>query len=582
MRLSELFTRTLRDAPADADMISHQLAVRAGLVRPVAAGVYALMPLGWRVIRKLEAIIRAEMDAVGGQEMQMPVVHPAEYWEATGRLATYGPVLQTFNNAREGGDVGRDFVLGPTAEEVVTMLALREIDSYRQMPQLVYQIHTKYRNEARPRGGLVRLREFIMKDAYSLDTDFEALGVQYDRIYQAYLNIFARVDVHPIPVAADTGAMGGRDSHEFVLPHEQGEDRFVQCSACGYAANVEVAQFAIPAVDEPAALEPVQKVATPDCTTIQEVADFLRVSTAQTLKAVFFVREQSRQPDEFIFGVIRGDLAINEVKLANSVGGGTLRAATDEEILATGAVPGYASPMRLKPGVTVIADRSVHAGANFVAGANDAGYHMTGVNVPRDFEPTLVADVAEAFDGAVCTQCGEPALGIQRAIELGHCFKLGTRYSEPVGVMYQDANGDEHPVVMGSYGIGLERLLAVIIETHHDDWGIIWPAAVAPFQVHIVTLGKDAQYTELGAQLYADLRAAGYEVLLDDRAESPGVKFADADLIGCPVRLTVSKKATEAGGVEAKLRAQRERENVPLHDVIAWVGRALAPVGLGQ
>jgi prolyl-tRNA synthetase len=567
MRLSELFTRTLRDAPADAELVSHQLIVRAGLARPVAAGIYALMPLGWRVIRKIEAILRAEMDAINGQELHLPVVQPAEVFQASGRWEAFGPVLQKFSS-----ESGRDYALGPTHEDVLSVIAAREIDSYRQLPQYVYQIQTKYRNEPRPRGGLVRLREFIMKDAYSFHTDADDLGRFYARMYAAYQRIFTRVGVEAVAVEADTGAMGGQASHEFVIRHPWGEGTIATCDSCGYVANSEVARFVLPAPTA-ADLLPVQKVATPNCKTIQEVADFLGVPTTQTLKAVFFVRERPTLPGEFVFAVIRGDLEINEVKLINALGGGELRPATDDEIRTAGAVPGYASPLGLQ-GITIMADQSVRCGANFVAGANDEGYHLTGVNVPRDFDPPL-ADIADAVEGAICGRCEAGHLHIERVIELGHCFKLGTRYSEAVGVLYQDEQGSEHPVVMGSYGIGLERLMAAIIEAHHDDYGIIWPACVAPYDVHIVVLGKEPEVPAAAQQVYADLRAAGFEVLLDDRSESAGVKFADADLIGLPVRLTISKKAFERGGVEVKRRDQPERAVVPLGELIAWVGQQL-------
>ena len=573
MRLTELFTRTLRDAPADAELANHKLAIRAGLVRPVAAGIYALMPLGWRVIRKIEAIIREEMEALNGQEIHMPVVHPAELWQQTGRWDSFGPALQKFENG-----AGRSFVLGPTHEEVIAFLAAREIDSYKQLPQHLYQIQTKYRDEPRARGGLVRLREFTMKDAYSLHADEADLERFYVGMVAAYRRIFARVDVPAVAVEADSGAMGGQGSHEFMLTHAQGEDTFVVCEACGYAANVEAAQFLLPDAGTPPDLEPVCKVATPDCTSIQAVADFIGVPTARTLKAVFFMHAQPGQPERFVFGVIRGDLEINEAKLIAALGGGMLRPATDDEILAVGAVPGYASPLGLGPDVLVIADRSVRAGANFVAGANESGYHLTGVNVPRDFDPAQVTDIAAAFDGATCARCGTGHLHLTRAIELGHCFKLGTRYSDAVGALYQDEGGNPHPVVMGSYGIGLERLLAAIIETHHDDWGIVWPAAVAPFDVHIVTLGKGPDFVRIATNLYAALRAAGVDVLLDDRAESPGVKFADADLIGAPLRITVSPKAWEQGGYEVKRRDSSERQIVAADAVIAWVHDQL---GLG-
>jgi len=573
MRISELFSRTLHDAPADAELASHQLAIRAGLVRPVAAGIYAMLPLGWRVLRKIEAILRAEMDAAGGQEIRMPVVQPAEIWQATGRWDSFGPVLQRF-----ASDNGREFALGPTHEEIVAMLAAREIGSYKHLPQHVYQIQTKYRNEPRARGGLIRLREFTMKDSYTLDVDYDALDRAYDRIYQAYHAIFERAGVPVVPVEADTGAMGGRTSHEFVLRHPQGEDAFVQCDRCGYAANVEAAAFTI-AQDAPAPPEPVQKVATPDCKTIQAVAEFIGVPTAQTLKAVFFVAERQGERDQFVFVVIRGDLEVNEVKLANALDGAALRPATDDEIRAVGAVPGYASPIGLGDAALVVADRSARMGANFVAGANEDGYHLTGVNVPRDFEPDLEVDIAEAFDGATCGRCGQGALRVERAIELGHCFKLGTRYSEAVGVTYLDENGVAQPVVMGSYGIGLERLMAAIIETHHDEWGIIWPRSVAPFDVHLVTLGKAPEHVELAQRIAADLEAAGVEVLLDDRAESAGVKFADADLIGLPLRITVSNKALEQNGVEVKWRQSKDRFVVPLDEAVRWTVEQVRAAG---
>jgi len=570
MRFQELFGRTLRDAPADAELVSHRLALRAGLVRPLTAGVYAWLPLGWRVMQKLAAILREEMDALGAQEVALPLVNPAEVWLQSGRWDGFGPELLRLRNRD-----GRDLALGATHEDVVAFLAAREVESYRDLPTLIYQIRTKYRDTARPRGGLVRLREFTMKDAYSLDRTAAGLDAFYPKMLAAYHRVFERVGVPVQAVEADSGAMGGASSHEFLLIHPQGEALFARCDRCGYTANVEAAAFVPP--DGPrGAPEPARKVATPDCQTIQQVADFLGVPTAQTLKAVFFVRDDV----EFVFVVIRGDLEVNEVKLANALGGGELRAATEDEIRAVGAVPGYASPTGLHvraagetSGVTVIVDRSVENGANFVAGANDAGYHLIGVNYPRDFQATLMADIAEAFDGATCGRCGAGRLHIERAIELGHCFKLGTRYSEPMNVTYLDEQGQTRPVVMGSYGIGLDRLVAAIIEMHHDENGICWPRAVAPFDVHIVTLGKEDQPHEQGRALYADLRRAGLDVLLDDRAEHAGIKFADADLIGIPLRLTVSARGLDRGTVEAKWRHAGERFDLPLANAVAEVVR---------
>ncbi|MBN1286713.1 MAG: proline--tRNA ligase [Anaerolineae bacterium] len=577
MRISQLFGRTLRDAPADAELPSHRLAVRGGFARPISAGIYALMPLGWRVFRKIGAIIREEMDAIGGQEMLMPVLNPAELWQATGRWASFGPVLQKLANRD-----GRDFALAATHEEVVTALALREIDSYRQLPQIVYHIQTKVRDEVRPRGGLIRLREFTMKDAYTLDPDVESLQASYKRVYQAYINIFERVGLRGVvPVEADTGLMGGSASHEFVIPNERGEDSFVMCDRCSYAANVETAEFIAPpgvAGD----LLPMEKVATPDCKTIADVAAFVGVPTRQTLKAVFYMHDPlNGASEQFVFALVRGDLEINETRVINALGGGLLRPAEEHEIEAAGATPGYASPAGLKVrktgepgGVPVLADRSIKNGANFVVGANDAGYHHINANYPRDFDVTAVVDIAEAADGLTCARCGAGTLHIHTAIELGHCFMLGTRYSEAVGATYDDAEGKTRPIVMGSYGIGLERLMAVIIEQHHDEHGIIWPASVAPFEVHLLTLGRSDAIHERGGALYEELRAAGLDVLLDDRRERAGVKFNDADLVGAPLRLTLSENTLEAGEVEYKRRHAGERGRLPL-DGLAGQLRAM-------
>jgi prolyl-tRNA synthetase len=578
MRIQQLFGKTLRDAPADAELVSHQLAIRAGLVRPLTAGIYSWLPLGLRVLNRVAAIIREEMDAIDGQEVMLPVVQPAEIWQQTGRWQQgFDGELLKFQNRD-----GRHYVLGATHEDVVAAVTLHEIDSYRDLPQLIYQVRTKYRDTARPRGGLVRLREFTMKDAYSLDRTFADLDQQYDRLYAAYERIFARVGLDVVPVEADVGAMGGTGGHEFTMVHAQGDDQFARCDACGYAANIDVAAFDLP--DGAAGdLAVVEKVATPDCKTIEEVAAFLNVPTAQTLKAVFYMHDDA----EFVFVIIRGDLAVNETKLINVLGGGDLRTATEDEIRAIGAEPGYASPVGLhvrtsedSDGVTVVVDRSTRHGVNFVTGANDAGYHLTGVNFPRDFAATIEGDIAEAFDGAVCGRCGAGRLHLEPAIELGHCFKLGTHYSDSFGATYLDEHGKPQPVVMGSYGIGLERLIAAIIEAHHDDYGIIWPRSVAPFDVHIVTLGKDAAYHEQGRALYAELQQAGLRVLLDDRSERPGVKFADADLIGVPLRLTISQRAADRGAVEAKWRHQSDRFDIPQADAAAEALRLVRDAAL--
>ncbi len=575
--MSQLFGRTLRESPADAELTSHQLALRAGMVRFLGAGLYSYLPLGYRVVRKIEAILRQEMDALGAQEMLMPVMHPAELWQATGRWESIGPALMRVRDRS-----GRDYALAMTHEEVVVELARREVQSYRDLPRGIYHIQTKVRDEPRSRGGLLRVREFRMKDAYSLDTDAAGLDVFYTRILAAYQRIFARCDLNPIPVEADTGMMGGADSHEFMLLHPAGEDTIIRCAACSYAANVERAESRLP-VTESQPLEEPRPVATPDCETIADVAAFVGVPTSQTLKAVFYTLEAQG----LVFVVIRGDLEVNETKLRNLLGGGELRPATDEEIRAAGAEPGYASPVGLRvretrdgSGVLVVAGRSIEVGSNFVAGANRPGYHLTGVNYPRDFAVTLLANIAQAQAGHLCPHC-DGTLAAESAIELGHCFKLGTRYSEAVGATYLDPEGHERPIVMGSYGIGVGRLMAAVIETHHDEHGIVWPPALAPFDVHLLTLGTDEAVHAQAEAIYADLTGfgkpvrSGLEVLYDDREESAGVKFADADLIGCPVRVTVSRRSLKAGGVELKARWADERRVVTPEDLVKKVRRTL-------
>jgi prolyl-tRNA synthetase len=566
MRMSQLFGNTLRENPADAEMPSHRLLMRAAMIRPLAAGIYSYLPLGWRVLRKIEAIMRQEMEAIGGQDMMMPVVHPAELWQATGRWQSIGPDM-----ARLRDRSGRDLVLAMTHEEVVAVLASREIQSYRQLPRIVFHIQTKFRDEPRPRGGLVRVREFTMKDAYSLDAGLEGLDIAYQKIYQAYVNIFRRCDLDTLAVQADVGQMGGTASQEFVVLNQYGEDSFILCPACGYAANAERAALAKPEMARPPEGD-VKEIATPDCKTIADVAAFVGVPTHQTLKAILCTTEA----DEFIFVVIRGDLEVNETKLHNVLGDAELRPATDEEILAVGAVPGYASPRGLT-GVRVIADDSVYLGGNFVAGANREGYHLLNVNYPRDFQAEIVADIALARAGDACPSCGE-ALTEARGIELGHLFKLGTRYSEALGATYLDAGGKECPIVMGSYGIGAGRLMAAVVEQHHDEHGIMWPVEIAPYHVHLVNLGREAEEetTQMAETLYTELPAQGFEVLYDDRAERPGVKFNDADLVGVPVRVTVSHRSLARGGVEVKRRDASERMIVRLDDLAGEICHLLS------
>lgn len=557
MRMTQLFGTTLRDAPSDAELPSHQLLVRAGMIRAVGSGIFSFLPLGWRVFHKVQAIIREEMNGIGGQELLMPVVNPADLWRATGRYDSVGSELVRF---KDRGD--RDMVLAMTHEEAVTQLAASEIRSYRHMPALIYHFQTKFRDEPRPRGGLVRVREFVMKDSYSLDLDFAGLDTHYQAHYGAYQRIFARCGVKAFAVQAHTGMMGGAVSHEWMAESPFGEDTLFLCDACGYAANAEVAEFALPPLPAEEPL-PMEEVATPDCKTIQAVAEFLRVPTSKTMKAVFYVAGE-----RFIFAVIRGDLEVNEAKLCRALGVGEVKPADEAAVVKAGVTAGYASPIGVR-GATVVADRSITTGANFVAGANRPGYHVRNANYPRDFKADIFADIAEAYDGALCKQCGKP-LRSTRAIEVGHLFKLGTRYSETVGATYLDAEGNAHPIVMGSYGIGLGRLIAVIVEQHHDDWGILWPASVAPFDVHLVGLNLEDDEVRAAAEgVYGELTGAGLEVLFDDRGESPGVKFSDADLIGIPVRLTVSRRALKQGGVELKRRGEKDVAVIPRDELMA-------------
>ena len=580
MRLSRSFGKTLREAPADAEMVSHQLLIRANFIRPLGAGIYTFMPFGYRVLRKLWRILAEEMDAIGGQEMWMPNLHPASIWQATGRWDTMDVLMKV---KAEGG---REYALSATHEEVVTDLVLREIESYRDLPRMIYHISKKFRDEPRARGGLLRLREFIMKDAYSLDSSEEALDAFYPHMVQAYFNIFERCGVPVVAINADVGAMGGKTSHEFVVPHEHGEDMFITCTNCDYAANVEAAEF-IREGEKPAELAELARIATPDCKTIADVAGYVGVPTSQTIKAVFYwwtpTSAESKRAimrgDRFIFVLVRGDLDVNEVKLNNALGGGDLRPATEEEIRVAGATPGYASPIGLnvagnlmEAGVYVLADTSLGAGGNFVVGANDEGYHYKGANYPRDFAVSQMADVAQADTGHKCPVCGG-RIEARRAIEAGHCFKLGTRYSATLNATYLDENGQPQLVFMGSYGIGLDRLMAIIVELYHDEDGIVWPDSVAPYQVYLMHIGKGDEVIETADKVYRELQAAGFEVLYDDRDASAGVKFKDADLIGIPWRVAVGARGLAEGGVEVKRRNQRERQFVPVAELAGYLRR---------
>ena len=578
MKMSQLFGQTLRNAPAEAEVASHSLLIRAGYIRPLGAGIFSYLHLAKRSFQKIEGILREEMDKIGGQEISMPVVHPAEMWKESGRWYQVGSEMGRFKDRND-----HDMVLAMTHEEVVTDLARREVQSYKQLPWLIYHIQTKWRDDPRPRAGLIRVREFTMKDSYSLDADWDGLDKQYRAHYQAYFNIFHRCGLPVIAVKSDTGMMGGKLAHEFMYPTPVGEDTLILCDKCGYTANRQVARFQkTPATPEE--LKPVEKVRTPNCKSIEDLANFLKVPKAKTAKAVFMMAiiPEGKEPTvKFIFTVVRGDMELNETKLANALGARDLRPASEDEIKAVGAVPGYASPIGLK-NVFVIVDDILPSSPNLVAGANEEGYHLLNTNYHRDYTADIVTDIAAAEEGQGCPDCGSP-LQMERGVEVGNIFKLGTRYSEALDCTFLDKNGEQKPVVMGSYGIGLGRLLACIAEEHHDEHGLMWPITIAPYQVHLVLLrGKgDPKSEESAEKLYGDLQTAGIEVLFDDRDESPGVKFNDADLIGLPIRITVSERALAQGGVELKLRSETLKSVIPLEGTIARIRSEIASLTSG-
>jgi len=559
MRFSKLFGKTLRQAPAEAESVSHQLLLRAGMIAQEAAGIYSYLPMGWRVLKKIENVIREEMDKAGGQELMLPVLQPFELWQQSGRYVSFGKSLFTLTDRKE-----HTLALGPTHEEVITDLVHRYVQSYRELPLLLYQIQTKLRDEPRPRGGLLRVREFIMKDLYSFDADEAGLDKSYQSMCQAYTNIYARLGLPTMIVEADSGAIGGKDSHEFMVITETGEDEVIYCSSCGYAANAEKAQSAKTRGDAETPL-PLEEIATPGAETIEEVAGFVGVPTSQTLKAVFYFAD-----GEFIFVIIRGDLEVNETKLRNALKCSELRLATEGEVNEAGLVAGFASPIGVK-GVKVVADDSITLGSNFIVGANKPGYHLRNANYPRDFQVDLTADIALAQSGDSCPRC-QSKLSSARGIEVGHVFKLGTFISERFGASFLDNDGTSRPIVMGCYGIGLGRLLAAIVEQSHDDKGIIWPLSAAPYQVYLCPLSLDkSAVLPTAEKIYQELQNEGIEVLFDDRDDSPGVKFNDADLLGIPLRLTLSPRTLQSQSVEAKWRTEKEAQLLPLENVAAEV-----------
>lgn len=558
MRAGDLFGQTLREAPNDAEIPSHKLLVRGAFIRRVAAGVYAWLPLGFRVLKKVERIVREEMDRAGAVELLMPVLQPGELWQKSGRWDAYGPVLYRLKDRSE-----RDFCLAPTHEEMISFLANTELPSYRDLPKIPYHIQWKFRDEPRPRGGLLRGREFYMKDAYSFDVNEEGLMRSYKRMEAAYHATFKRCGLEPVQIEADPGAIGGTTNHEFTQPCGSGEDTFVSCEGCDYAANTEVA-VGRPAQDydfgeAPAAPE---KMHTPSMTTVTDVARLLEADPRRLVKALLY-----RLPDgSLVCALVPGDRDLNEVKLAKALGE-TVELLPAEEFTNRGIAKGYSGPVGLD--VPIIADRSLEGARNLITGSNEEDYHLVGVVVGRDFTPQRYADLIVAGDGDLCDRCGGK-LATERGIEVGHIFQLvGTSYLQRLGASFTDEDGKSKPFVMGCYGLGVSRAVAAIVEVHHDDRGIIWPRAVAPFDVCIVVLSGDEQVTSLASRLHDELESAGASVVLDDRSGSAGVKFADADLIGYPLQVVIGKTYLQSQKLEAKLRSTGDRTEIePTSDAI--------------
>ena len=554
MRVSKLYAPTLREVPAEAEVVSHQLMLRAGFMRKAAGGIYTYLPLAWRVLKKIERIVREEMDAKGSQELLMPIVQPAEIWQESGRWDVYGAEMFRLQDRHN-----RCFCLGPTHEEMVTTLIRGDVRSYRQLPLSVYQIQNKYRDERRPRFGLMRGREFIMKDAYSFDRDEAGLDKSYQDMYDAYTNIFARCGLNFRPVEADSGAIGGSGSHEFMVIADSGEAEIVFCTSCDYAANVEKAElFPLEAQEE--AMLTKEEVVTPDCKTIADVCAYLKLPVDHSVKAVAYNSEKG-----LILCFVRGDHEVNEIKVINTCGVIDLEMATEEQLAAAGTVGGYMGPVGIdnKKDIVVV-DATVMKMHNVCCGANKEGYHFINVNPGRDFTPTYVADIRLIQEGDPCPHCGGE-VSKARGIEVGQVFKLFTKYSSALKATYLDENGKEQPMVMGCYGVGVSRTMAAAIEQNYDDNGIIWPIEIAPYHVLVVPVNtKDEASAAKAEEIYMQLKKVGLETVIDDRNERPGVKFKDADLIGYPLRVVVGPKTLTEGKLEVKIRKTGEIRYLPL------------------
>lgn len=554
MRVSKLYAPTLREVPAEAEVVSHQLMLRAGFMRKAAGGIYTYLPLAWRVLKKIERIVREEMDAKGSQELLMPIVQPAEIWQESGRWDVYGAEMFRLQDRHN-----RCFCLGPTHEEMVTTLIRGDVRSYRQLPLSVYQIQNKYRDERRPRFGLMRGREFIMKDAYSFDRDEAGLDRSYQDMYDAYTNIFTRCGLNFRPVEADSGAIGGSGSHEFMVIADSGEAEIVFCTSCDYAANVEKAEL-FPLEAEEEAMLTKEEVVTPDCKTIADVCAYLKLPVDHSVKAVAYNSEKG-----LILCFVRGDHEVNEIKVINTCGVIDLEMATEEQLAAAGTVGGYMGPVGIdNKKVIVVVDATVMKMHNVCCGANKEGFHFINVNPDRDFTPTYVADIRLIQEGDPCPHCGGE-VSKARGIEVGQVFKLFTKYSSALKATYIDENGKEQPMVMGCYGVGVSRTMAAAIEQNYDDNGIIWPIEIAPYHVLVVPVNtKDEASAAKAEEIYMQLKKVGLETVIDDRNERPGVKFKDADLIGYPLRVVVGPKTLTEGKLEVKIRKTGEIRYLPL------------------